>query len=222
MEEKPKSPGIVYDIKDLPSSTDPFVVFRAWVKEAEGLPGPMVTRPNAVQVSLATCSKEGQPSVRTVELNILNDRDLVFITYSNSRKGKDMEENPLVAASYSCSPLGRAVRIEGRVEKLPQKQTEAMFYSAARDVQVMLAVYPHQSTVVANRSELEEERAAFKEKYKDPLSVIPCPANMATYNIQPSSFEFYQGHPPPDLELADRFLFTREEGDTWKVDRLVP
>jgi pyridoxamine-phosphate oxidase len=217
---KSRASVAIFDIKDLPSSSDPFVVFGAWLKEAEETP--TVVRPKAM--SLATCSREGRPSLRSVLLARFDGTEIVFESYDNSRKGKELEENPFVATSFTWNPLGREVRIEGRVEKLSREREEEIFYSKPKEIQTLIAASPNQSTVVASRSGLEEERVRLQKQYKDPSSVIPCPLHWVAYSIIPSSFQFYQGHPPPKgcLDLSDRFLFTRRDDHTWKVDRLAP
>ena len=213
-----KVPEEVYDVKDLPSSSDPFVVFKAWLKEAKER---KVIRPKTM--SLATCSKDGKPSLRIVSMEEVDDTGILFLSFANSKKGKEIEENSYVAASfYWAVPFDRQVRIEGNVEKLAREIAEPYFYSHPREIQILLAASPNQSRVIESRSVLEEERARLREEHKDPSSVIPCPEHWAGYKIIPSSFEFFQGHSRSDkLDLSDRFLFSKQNDGSWKVDRLA-
>ena len=209
----------VYDVKDLPSSSDPFVVFKAWFKEAKE--SSSVILPKAM--SLATCSKDGKPSLRNVLMKEVDDTGILFVSFANSRKGREIEENPYVAASfYWAVPFDRQVRIEGKVEKVARARAEAIFYSRSREIQILTAASPNQSRVIESRSVLEEERARLRDEHKDPSSVIPCPEHWAGYKIIPSSFEFFQGHSHSDkLDLLDRFLFSKQNDGSWKVDRLA-
>ena len=209
----------VYDVKDLPSSSDPFVVFKAWFKEAKESSSVILSK----AMSLATCSKDGKPSLRNVLMKEVDDTGILFVSFANSRKGREIEENPYVAASfYWAVPFDRQVRIEGKVEKVARARAEAIFYSRSREIQILTAASPNQSKVIESRSVLEEERARLREEHKDPSSVIPCPEHWAGYKIIPSSFEFFQGHSHSDkLDLSDRFLFSKQNDGSWKVDRLA-
>lgn len=210
----------VYDVKDLPSKEDPFVVFRVWFEEAREYPS--LTRYKTM--SLATSSKEGKPSLRCVEMKTFDSTGIIFMSFSSSRKGVELESNPFAAATFFWAPLDRQVRIEGKVEKVSRGLTEEIFHSRSKEIQLLRASSsPYQNSTIGSRSVLEEERSRLQEKYKDPSSVIPCPPHWAGYKIVPSSFEFYQGHSQSvgRYEFCDRFLFTKQKDDSWKVERLV-
>jgi pyridoxamine-phosphate oxidase len=204
----------VLDFKDLSSSTDPFVQFQAWFKEAKECPE--LKEPNAM--CLATCSKDGRPSVRTVLMKMIDRTGVIFYTNYNSRKGKELEENPFAAAVFFWEPLHRQIRIEGRVEKIPTEQSESYFHSRPRDSQISAAVSP-QSSVVVSRTNLEEEWTKLREKYSDPVTVVPYPPHWGGFKIVPDCFEFWQGQ---TNRFHDRFVFTKTREDSWKICRLAP
>ena len=212
-----KAPKDVYDLKDLPSSSDPFIVFRAWFEEAKECPSIMLPK----TMCLATCSKDGKPSVRNLRMKEFDDTGILFVSFTNSTKGKEIEDNPFVGASFDWTPLGRQVTVKGRVEKVSRERTEAIFHSRSREIQILTAASPNQSSVIKSRSVLEEERTKLREEYKDLNSVIPCPEHWTGYKIIPSSFEFYHSH-SDKLDFSDRFLFSKQNDGSWKVDRLAP
>ena len=74
-------------------------------------------------MALATATSEGAPSVRMVLLKGVDERGLVFYSHYTSRKGRELEANPQAALLFHWSPLGRQVRVEGRVEHVWQRMS---------------------------------------------------------------------------------------------------
>ena len=204
----------VLGLQDLTSPSDPFVQFQAWFKEAKECSD--LREPNAM--CLATCSKDGRPSVRTVLMKMIDRSGVTFYTNYNSRKGKELEENPFAAVVFFWEPLHRQIRIEGKVEKIPIEQSASYFHSRPRDSQISAAVSP-QSRVVESRGALEREWTALREKYSDPSSVIPYPVHWGGFKIVPDCFEFWQGQ---TNRFHDRFVFAKGQDGSWKVQRLAP
>jgi pyridoxamine 5'-phosphate oxidase len=48
---------------------------------------------------------------------------------------------------------------------------------------------------------------------------VPLPSFWGGYRVVPREIEFWQGRPN---RLHDRFLYTRQAGGSWKIDRLAP
>ena len=71
-------------------------------------------------MALATATPGGAPSVRMVLLKGFDETGLVFFSHYTSRKGRELEANPQAALLFHWSPLGRQVRVEGRVEHVPR------------------------------------------------------------------------------------------------------
>ena len=107
---------------------------------------------------------------------------VIFYTNYNSQKGKELEENPFAAAVFFWESLHRQIRIEGRVEKIPADQSENYFHSRPRDSQISAAVSP-QSSVVQNRTNLEEEWTRLRETYSDPITVVPYPPHWGGFKL---------------------------------------
>ena len=80
-------------------------------------------------MTLATASTEGKPSARIVLMKSADARGFTFFTNYQSRKGQDLQENPRAALIFYWEALGRQVRIEGVVEKIPAEESDAYFNS---------------------------------------------------------------------------------------------
>ena len=98
--------AVAYDLSTV--SQLPLQQLAAWLDEARAAG---VAQPDAM--TLATASADGAPSARMVLLRGLDDRGAVFYTNAESRKGRELLENPRAALVFHWEPLGRQVRLEG-------------------------------------------------------------------------------------------------------------
>ena len=94
---------------------DPAAQFRRWYGEAEAA----ADMPEAV--ALATADTEGLPSVRMVLAKGLDDRGFKFHTGHGSRKARELAATGRGALLFDWAPLGRQVRVEGPVERVPDE-----------------------------------------------------------------------------------------------------
>ena len=147
---------------------NPFVQFRRWFDDAKGV---MLERD---AVSVATSTPDGKPSTRMVLLRHVDDTSIGWYTNYESRKGRELEENPYASILWYCEPLGRQVRIEGSVEKMTATESDNYFATRARGSQLG-AHASAQSRVIVSREELEERVRAFTKS-----------SNLATY-LAPNS-----------------------------------
>ena len=205
--------GVSMTTKELQSQTDPVVQFVSWFEEAKALPS--VTQPNAM--ALATCTKEGRPSLRYVLMKHFDKDGIVFYTNYNSRKGSELTENPNVAVVFYWEPLHRQVRVEGSVVRISREESESYFKSRPYDSRLSASVSP-QSSVITEKRKLEEDKEKMKALYPESLGGPPTPEHWGGFRIVPHSFEFWIGQ---SNRLHDRFLFTKEK-DSWRVDCLAP
>jgi pyridoxamine 5'-phosphate oxidase len=189
----------------------PFEQFAVWFTEAIEA---KVVEPNAM--SLATTGKDGRPLVRTVLLKSYDERGFVFYTNLESRKSRQMAENPQVSVLFPWLALERQVIICGHVEKVSVAETASYFATRPRGSQIGAWVSP-QSSIITTRKLLEEKWEEMKRKFADGL--IPLPSWWGGYRIVPREIEFWQGRPS---RLHDRFLYSREAQDAWKIERLAP
>jgi pyridoxamine 5'-phosphate oxidase len=194
--------------------SDPFKLFQKWFEDACNLG---LREPNSL--ALTTCNKEsGQPSIRTVLLKQFSSEGLIFYTNYLSRKGREIELNPLVSALFFWVDLERQIRIEGTANKISPAASAEYFISRPRGTQIGAHCSP-QSQVIANRAELENLLALKQQEFTE-LDQIPCPENWGGYIIVPNSFEFWQGR---SNRLHDRIVFKLEiKTGNWKINRLAP
>lgn len=196
------------EIDDL--DADPILQFGRWMEEAltEGL-----LLPNTM--TLATASAEGRPSARMVLLKGFDHRGFVFYTNYESRKSRELSENPAAALVFYWSRLERQVRVEGRVERVAEDESDAYF--ASRPLESRLGAWAsRQSEPLAARRELEERLAELEREHAG--GDVPRPPHWGGWLVVPSAIEFWQGRPN---RLHDRFRYTRE-GDGWNRARLYP
>ena len=189
---------------------DPILQFTRWWKEALGSD---ISEVNAM--TLATCNASGIPSARTVLLKDYDKKGFVFYTNYQSRKAKDIEENPYATLLFFWKELERQVRIEGKIAKVEESESEEYFHSRPEGSRIGAWASP-QSTVVKNRDEIEDNVRLYTEKFSS--TPIPRPTHWGGYRVSPVHIEFWQGRPS---RLHDRILYTLEDGE-WVIRRLAP
>jgi pyridoxamine 5'-phosphate oxidase len=190
-------------------SDDPLQLFDTWMKQAqESEPND----PNAA--ALATSTPDGRPSVRMVLAKQTGEQRFCFFTNAESRKGRELTENPRAALCFHWKTLRRQVRVEGKVSGLDANATDTYFHSRSRASQIGAAV-SDQSRVLGSRNELEDKVRKFAEAYP---GEIPRPAYWRGFCLLPEQIEFWIDGAN---RLHDRFLFTRD-GDHWHKVRLYP
>jgi pyridoxamine 5'-phosphate oxidase len=188
---------------------DPFRQFAQWFEAALNAD---LMEPNAM--ALGTVDAQGRPASRMVLLKGVDDRGFVFFTNYDSRKGQDLAANPLASLLFWWDRLHRQVRIEGRVEKVSDQDSESYFQSRPYGSRLGAAASP-QSRVIGSRAELEDRFRALEEAHPEDL---PRPVHWGGFRVVPDHFEFWQGR---QSRLHDRLVY-RPAGDAWRIERLAP
>lgn len=189
---------------------DPFALLAAWVDDAGGSDSV-----EAIAMCVATADAGGRPSARIVLLRGLDDRGLRFYTSYESRKAREIQENPYAAAVLYWSRLQRQVRVEGQVTPLSEVESDAYF--AARPRGHRLAAWAsEQSRPLESPEVLEERFAHFEQRFEE--EEVPRPHSWGGYLLAPSRFEFWKGRPN---RMHERVLFTRG-GGVWQRTLLQP
>lgn len=192
-------------------SGDPISQFNVWLEEAIAA---KAEEPTAMVLS--TVDGAGKPSARVVLLKDVSSQGLTFFTNYDSRKGRELKENPFASVTFFWPVLERQVRIEGKVVKVAPEVSDKYFLSRPKGSQIGAWASP-QSQQVENRSVLEEADKKLSEKYAT-SDLIPRPPHWGGYQLQPERIEFWQGRPN---RLHDRILYEQQEGN-WEIKRLAP
>jgi pyridoxamine 5'-phosphate oxidase len=173
-----------------------------------------IDEPNAM--TLATSTALGKPSARIVLLKAIKDNGFIFFSNYDSRKGKQINDNPFVSLVFFWKELERQVRIEGEIKKTGIQESDEYF--SKRPVESRIGAWSSpQSEVIESREILEKNAADYTNKFDS--QNIPRPPYWGGYMVNPTLIEFWQGRPG---RLHDRLQYTIGEKNTWKIERLAP
>jgi len=191
------------------NDVDPIGLFNDWLAEARAA---AVQLPEAM--TLATADASGRPSARMLLLKGADERGFAFFTGYESRKGRELEENPRAAIVVYWNALGRQVRVEGTVRRLPVEESDE--YWATRPARSRAAAAAsRQSEPLASLEGLEAEAERLLAEHG---GEVPRPERWGGYLLEPEAIELWQHR---DDRLHDRIRFTRE-GGSWRAERLAP
>ena len=196
------------DERDL--DRDPLRQFEHWFAEAReaGLAAPEA-------MTLATATADGRPSARMVLLKAADERGFGFHTNYESRKGTELAANPHAALLFWWQPLGRQVRVEGLVARVPAPESEAYFRTRPLASRITAWASP-QSRPLAGRAELDRLYAEAGARF--PGENVPLPPHWGGLRLVPEAYEFWEHG---DDRLHDRVRYERD-GDGWRRERLAP
>jgi pyridoxamine 5'-phosphate oxidase len=189
---------------------DPLRQFAAWFHDAEH---GVVAAPEAA--ALATASADGAPSARMVLVKGFDERGFVFYSNYSSRKGRELAANPRAALLFHWEPLGRQVRIEGRVQRLSASESAAYVRTRGRNSQLSALASP-QSETLESREALVRRVSELEQRLGD--GEPPLPESWGGYLLTPDTFEFWQQRRD---RLHDRLRY-RRAGERWVIERLAP
>ncbi len=188
---------------------DPVRQFLAWLADA-GEAG--IREPNAM--TLATAAATGEPSARIVLLRGVDADGFTWYTNRESRKGRDIAENPRAALVFHWDALERQVRVVGSVDRMPDEVSARYFAGRPRKSQLAAWASP-QGQPIAGREVLEEAHHRLDEAFPGD---VPLPPVWGGYCLRPTMVEFWQGR---RSRLHDRISYVRVPGG-WRIERLAP
>lgn len=186
---------------------------KAWLAEAEKTE---LNDPEAV--CLATCDQNGRPSARMVLLKDISQRGFKFHTNADSRKGRDIAQNPYAALCLYWKSTRKQIRIEGRIEQAGADEADAYF--ATRSIERKIGAWASkQSTPFDKRADMEEAVKKYEAEFAGADS-IPRPPYWLGYRLIPERIEFWIAH---EHRLHTRFVFTRPTpAEAWNATWLCP
>jgi len=191
-------------------NADPFAQFRTWLQQA------VDAKVHEVQaMNLATVSKEGRPSSRTVYLREFESNGFWFYTNYESKKAQDLQSNPNACLTFFWPELERQIRIEGRVEKATAERSDN-YYNARPYESKIGAWASNQSHHLLSREELEQKVNELKARFSP--DTILRPDFWGGFVLKADYYEFWQGR---KSRLHDRISYSFKQ-EHWVISRLAP
>ncbi len=204
-------PNLITGLDETSAGPEPLMLFQRWFEEARHAG---IDLPEAM--TLATATREGQPSARTILLKQADATGFVFYTNYNSRKGRELEVNPFASMVFHWAPLEYQVRVEGTVTKTSAADSDAYFQTRPRESQIG-AIASAQSEVIEGRENLDKRVVELTRLYEN--RPLERPAHWGGYALKPMRIEFWKGRIG---RLHDRLVFERQPDDNWRITRLSP
>ena len=198
------------ELDEAQAGSEPLQQFEQWFQAAldAGVP-----EPNAM--TLATVGPEGRPSTRIVLIKDYDARGLVWYTNYDSRKGRELAAHPWAALQFHWVEMERVVRIEGRVERVAEAESDAYYASRPLDSRLGAWASP-QSQPITSRAVLVSNAA--KAAAQHGLNP-PRPPPWGGFRLDPDRWEFWQGR---KSRLHDRLVYQRDPDGRWQRQRLAP
>jgi len=200
---------------------DPLAQFRFWFDETL-----RAEQPDPEAMTLSTATREGVVSARIVLLKGFDADGFVFFTNYQSRKGRELIENPSAALTFYWHTINRQVRIEGVAAQISTAESEEYFATRPRGSQIGAWTSP-QSEEIPDRETLARKLAEIESRFGE--EPIPCPLFWGGFRLRPHFFEFWQGR---ESRLHDRIIYQKEswpsepgmrdEAFRWRIARLAP
>jgi pyridoxamine 5'-phosphate oxidase len=189
---------------------DPIVEFQRWFAQAQSTGAAL---PEAM--TLATATADGIPSARMVLLKQVDQRGFAFFTSYASAKGRDLERNPRAALVFYWSELGKQVRVNGRVSRVSEAESDSYFKSRHPESRLSAAA-SKQSEVIESRATLETRVEELRRRHG---TDVPRPTSWGGYRLVPDTIEFWLHR---ENRLHDRLRYTRQPDGSWRIERLQP
>ena len=191
---------------------DPLVQVQRWIDEA---------RQGGVRdwdaLVVATADASGAPSARVVLLRGVDERGFCFYSNYESRKGRELAENPRAALVLHWREQGRQVRVTGSVSRLTA--AESVDYWDRRPRASRLSAWAsRQSEPVDGRAALEAAVDGVRARFGDD-GAVELPPFWGGYRVVPDELELWQHR---DDRLHDRIVYRRGSDGAWAISRLQP
>lgn len=191
---------------------NPFEMFSTWFDEAKNTE----SIADATAMSLATASGSGRPSVRMVLLKNFSQDGFTFFTNANSQKGKNLQKNPQAEVNFYWAPLGKQIRIYGKISEVSPAESD-QYFASRHIISRMGACVSRQSSELESYKTLQDEFQNFQENHTTEESVVR-PPHWKGFKITPQEFEFWTDG-AYRLHLRHKYIV---ENNVWKHKLLYP
>lgn len=196
-------------LSETESDPDPFRQFSLWFEQVRDIEA------DPTAMALATATRDGRPSVRTVLLKAVDANGFVFYTNFNSRKAREIAESGRASLLFYWRSVERQVRIDGTVQTVSGAEADAYF--ATRPLESRWSVYAsRQSEPIESRDALESRFEVARQIYGE---TVPRPEWWGGYRVIPDEIEFWQGR---TNRLHDRLQYKKRADGAWERARLAP
>ena len=163
-------------------------------------------------MALASVDPQGNPSVRIVYYKGIVRGGLSFYTNYQGKKSQDFQTNPSASVNFFWPELFQQVRLQGTVDKLDQKESEAYFRTRPRMSQIG-AWASRQSEEIPNHEALLKKFKDLEEKFEN--KEVPCPPYWGGFRLVPLEIEFWMGR---EGRLHERYVYKRSSPDkAWRT-----
>ena len=204
-----------------PLPETPLPTLSRWLEEARACDA----IPNPDAMAVATVDEAGDPQVRLVLCRGFDPDRARFEFFTNyaSDKARQLTAHPRASCVFHWDPLGRQVRLVGRVERTSEARSDAYF--ASRDPLSQISAWAsQQSRTIEDRATLEAHRDGILRELGDgSVDPIRRPSDWGGFVVLAERIELWAAR---EGRLHDRALWVRtsdeDEAPTWRVARLQP
>ncbi len=166
-------------------------------------------------MALATSDRRGRPSVRYMLLKSAGKDGFVFYTNLDSRKAREIRENPYASIAFYWDPIGKQARVEGRLSLVGKAEADEYWRTRPRGSQIA-AYASKQSAPAQSHAALMRLYRRIEREWEG--REIPRPSYWTGYRLRPRRIEFWTRH-EPRMHLREEFVRTR---DGWRRRILQP
>ncbi|MEV0529976.1 phenazine biosynthesis FMN-dependent oxidase PhzG [Streptomyces sp. NPDC050439] len=190
---------------------DPMALLVTWLERSVALG---VREPRAL--ALATADARGRTSSRVVVLGSATRDGIDFITHADSRKGRELAENPWASGVLYWRETSQQITLAGPVHRLPDAHAESLWHARPVFTHAM-STASRQSRPLDSLDDVDALRSRAKELGTS-REALPCPGTFAAYRLVPAGVEFWANGTD---RLHERLRYERTAGG-WKASRLQP